>query len=209
MEPVIDIDDQIRGVALAVRHWFDVRDLEEMQREVGILPPRNPKSPFDKRLRVLGFAALPPQVVRLKADSPMVTIHYMQDVYDDGRLRADPWRWWFAWVAVELIARLGPDRDGSKIRRFVREDPSLESVRSHAARWLAANPLRLSLVQERLSNLVERAEDAADSPGRTIGERVLRSVQHLDLTLVDCMAEEAARIGAALTLRLDERARRS
>src|SRR3546814_7760083 len=75
------------------------------------------------------FSALPPQVVRLKSDAPMSTLHYMQDVYDDGTFRADPWRWWFAWVAIELIARRGPDRDGSRIRRFVLEDPSLETVR--------------------------------------------------------------------------------
>jgi len=194
---------------MAVRHWFDVRDLESLQRDVGILPPRNRKAPYDKHLRVLTVTALPPQIVRLKPDAPMVTLHYMQDVYDDGTLRADAWRWWFAWVAVELIARLGPDRDGSRTRRFVSEDPSIDSVRIAAPRWLAANPLRLRIVEQRLGELVDRASDPTSSPGRTIQERVHGSLSgHLSRTLVDAMATEAAGIAVAITLRLDERAGR-
>ncbi|HEY9564110.1 MAG TPA: hypothetical protein VIR30_10110, partial [Nocardioides sp.] len=146
-----DLDDQIRGVAMALRHWFDVEDLEALQRRAGILPAGRRSIPHDKHMRVLTVSALPPQVVRLKSDAPMSTLHYMQDVYDDGTFRADPWRWWFAWVAIELIARRGPDRDGSRIRRFVLEDPSLETVRVFAPRWLAANPLRLRLIEQRLS----------------------------------------------------------
>lgn len=209
LERDLDLDDQIRGVAMAVRHWFDVRDLESLQREAGILPPTRPKTPYDKHLRVLTVTALPPQIVRLKSDAPMVTLHYMQDVYDDGTFRADPWRWWFAWVAVELIARLGPDRDGARARRFVSEDPSLDSVRGSAPRWLAANPLRLRLVEQRLGELVDRASDPASSPGRTIEERIRGNLSgYLARTLVDGMAAEAAGIAVAITLRLDERARR-
>jgi len=209
MERDLDLDDQIRGVAMALRHWFDVRDLEAMQREVGILSTPGRKQPPDKHLRVLTVTALPPQIVRLKPDAPMVTLHYMQDIYDDGVLRADPWRWWFAWVAIELIARLGPDRDGSRTRRFVTEDPSVETVRTHAPRWLAANPLRLQLVERRLGELVDRSTEDSASPGRTIEERVRRSLTgHLARTLVDAMAGEAAAIAVSLTLRLDERARR-
>lgn len=194
---------------MAVRHWFDVRDLETTQREVGILPKAGSKAPHDKHLRVLTLTALPPQLVRLKSDSPMVTLHYMQDIYDDGMLRADPWRWWFAWVAVELIARMGPDRDGSRTRRFLAEDPSIESVRTHAPRWLAANPLRLQLVERRLAELVDRASDESSSPGRTIQERLHHGLAgHLARTLVDAMAGEAGSIAASITLRLDERARR-
>src|SRR3546814_2220532 len=102
----------------------------------------------------------------------MWTRHYMQDVYDDATFRADPGGWWFAWVAIELIARRGPDRDGSRIRRFVLEDPSLETVRVFAPRWLAANPLRLRLIEPRLSELVDRASDASTAPGRSNEERI-------------------------------------
>ncbi len=194
---------------MAVRHWLDVRDLESLQRESGILPPRDRKAPHDKHLRVLTVTALPPQIVRIKPDAPMVTLHYMQDVYDDGTLRADPWRWWFAWVAIELISRRGPDRDGSRTRRCVAEDPSIASVRTAAPRWLAANPLRLQFVEQRLAELLDRAADPSSSPGRTIEERIRGLLSgHLALTLVDAMAGEAARIAAAITLRLDERARR-
>lgn len=209
MERDLDLDDQIRGVAMAVRHWFDVQDLDALQRRLGILPSGDRAIPYDKHLRVLTVTALPPQVVRLKSDSPMVTLHYMQDVYDDGTLRADPWRWWFAWVAVELIARRGPDRDGSRTRRFVIEDPSLETVRTYAPRWLAANPLRLRLVEQRLSELVDMASDPDASPGRTIEERIRGNLGgNLPRTLVDAMATEAAGIAASITARLDERARR-
>lgn len=209
MKPDLDLDDQIRGVAMAVRHWFDVHDLEAMQRKVGILPAEGAKAPHDKHLRVLTVSALPPQIVRLKPDSPMVTLHYMQDVYDDGTLRADPWRWWFAWVAVELISRRGPDRDGSRTRRFVAEDPSIEPVRNHAPRWLAANPLRLQFIERRLDQLVDRAADPTSSPGRTVEERLHGLLGgYLSRTLVDAMADEAGSIAAAITLRLDERARR-
>lgn len=209
MERDLDLDDQIRGVAMAVRHWFDVQDLEALQRRLGILPSNDRAIPHDKHLRVLTVTALPPQVVRLKSDAPMVTLHYMQDVYDDGTLRADPWRWWFAWVAVELIARRGPDRDGSRTRRFVIDDPSLETVRTYAPRWLAANPLRLRLVEQRLAELVDMASDPDASPGRTIEERIRGNLAgHLARTLVDAMAAEAGRIAASITARLDERARR-
>ncbi|MEQ9333516.1 hypothetical protein [Thalassobaculum sp.] len=209
MERDLDLDDQIRGVAMAVRHWFDVRDLETLQRNVGILPARDRKAAYDKHLRVLTVSALPPQVVRMKADAPMVTLHYMQDVYDDGMLRADAWRWWFAWVAVELIARLGPDRDGSRTRRFVLDDPSIDSIRTAAPRWLAANPLRLQLVERRLGELVDRAADPTSSPGRTIEERVRGMLAgHLARTVVDAMAGEAGEVAAAITRRFDERARR-
>ena len=209
MERDLDLDDQIRGVAMALRHWFEVEDLEVLQRRAGILPSERRSIPYDKHLRVLTVSALPPQVVRLKPDAPMSTLHYMQDVYDDGTFRADPWRWWFAWVAVELIARRGPDRDGSRIRRFVLDDPSLETVRVFAPRWLAANPLRLRLIEQRLSELVDRAADPDAASGRTIEERIRGSLgRHLARTLVDAMGAEAAGVAAAITGRLEERARR-
>ena len=208
MNQKIHLDDQIRGVAMALRHWFEIRDIETEQKRVGILPsgPKDPK--YDRGLRPLALTALPPQLVRLKPDAPMLTLHYMQDIYDDGELRADPWRWWFAWIAIELVARVGPDRDGSRTRRFVVEDPSIETVRHNPARWLAANPPRLALVERRLTALVDAAANRADSPGRTIEERVLRTVMHLDRTLIDAMADEAGRIASSITFRLEERAMR-
>ncbi|MDF1794250.1 MAG: hypothetical protein P1U88_20220 [Thalassobaculaceae bacterium] len=196
-------------MAMALRHWFEVRDVEAEQRRLGILPTRAGDRNYDKGLRPLALTALPPQLVRLKSDAPMVTLHYMQDVYDDGELRADPWRWWFAWVAVELIARTGPDPQGRKARRFLMEDPSLEPVRLQAARWLAAAPVRLSKVQARLAELVDHALDEADSPGRTIAERVRRSIEHFDRTVVEAMAAEAGRVSAAISARLAERLSRS
>lgn len=209
MERDLDLDDQIRGVAMAVRHWFDVQDLETLQRRLGILPSGDRSSPYDKHLRVLTVTALPPQLVRLKPDAPMVTLHYMQDVYDDGTLRADPWRWWFAWVAIELIARRGPDRDGARTRRFVLEDPSIESIRTFAPRWLAANPLRLGLVERRLAALVDAASAPGAAPGSTIQERIRANLSgYLARTLVEAMADEAAGIARSITYRLDERARR-
>lgn len=206
-------DDQLRGMAMALRHWFDVRDVEVEQRRLGLLPypdgKRGEGLPYDKSLRPLAMTALPPQLVKLRPDSPMVTLHYMQDVYDDGVLRGDPWRWWFAWISVGLIARSGPDALGSRVRRFILEDPSLETVRHQAPRWLAASPTRVAILQERLLALVDHMLSEADSPGRTIAERVRGSVDHLDRTLVEAMADEAGRISAAITSRMAERTART
>lgn len=208
MEGRPELDDQVRGVAMALRHWFEVRDVEAEQKRLGILPTTTKDPAHDRGLRPLALTTLPSQLVRLKPDSPMLTLHYMQDIYDDGELRADPWRWWFAWIAVELIARGGPDPEGDRTRSFILTDPSLETVRRQAPRWLAANPARLAIVQRRLGALVDRALLEADSPGRTVAERVRRSVENLELTLVDAMVAEAAKIAASITQRLTERAAR-
>ena len=87
---------QIRGVALALRHWFEVSDTETRMRELGIRPGPDRKSsqPADKRLQAFALTALPPQIVRLKPEAPVTTLHLLQVVYDDGMIRADPWRWW-------------------------------------------------------------------------------------------------------------------
>src|SRR3546814_19153142 len=114
--------------------------------------------------------------------APPYALPRLQGVCDDGTFRADPWRGWCAWVAIELIARRGPDRDGSRIRRFVLEDPSLETVRVFAPRWLAANPLRLRLIEPRLSELVDRASDAGTAPGGSIEERTRGSPGRSDRT---------------------------
>lgn len=208
MSTDIDLDDQVRGVAMALRHWFDVRDLEAEQQRAGLLPSKNKKDNYDKSLRPLTMTCLPPQLVRLKPDAPMTTLHFMQDVYDDGFFRADPWRWWFAWITIELVSRLGPDKSGDFVRRFVIEEPSIQPVRDRVGRWLGANPLRLDLVQDRMTTLAERAATISDSPGRTILDRVVGSMRNLDQTLVEAMAEEAARLSAAINSRIAERARR-
>lgn len=215
MSERIALNDQIRGVAMALRHWFEVKDLETVQSEAGILVTEKSKKGGDEELgkrtrflRMLSFSSLPPQLVRLKPDAPMVTIHYMQDVYDDGDLRADPWRWWFAWVAVEMMARLGPDPNGKLVEEFIKTDASLETVRSHAPRWLASNPLRLLAVEHRLQELVHNIAEDNPSLGRRVEERVEVATTRLDLTLVDVMAKEAGTVSASISFRVEERAMR-
>jgi hypothetical protein len=217
-DPIIpaeeQISDQIRGVAMALRHWFVVEDLEAAQRRAGLLPEKQGKrTSHDRTLQVLAISALPPQLVRLKPDSPITTLHFMQDVYDDGVMRADPWRWWFAWIAIELISRTGPDTQGEKTSRFIREDPSLELVRATAPRWLAANPTRMLFVETRQRTLLERALDrtlAADATvgGRTLDERVMATGEYMIHGIVDAMTDEARAVAKAITMRLRERAER-
>ena len=90
------VNDQIRGMAMALRHWFEVTETDELMVAAGLRGDKadglfSRKTP-DRRFQALTITALPPQVVRLKADAPMTTLHLLQDVYDDGELRADPWR---------------------------------------------------------------------------------------------------------------------
>lgn len=211
----VELNDQIRGMAMALRHWFLVEDIETLQIRAGLLPPKTGKSPkYDKAFRVLTVSALPPQIVRLKPDSPMTTLHFMQDVYDDGIMRADPWRWWFAWIAVELIARAGPDTDGRVTEKFILEDPSVDAVRTLSPRWLAANPTRLMFLEAHYRDLLSMAMDTskrADTTGggRSLSDRVLASATHMDHSFINAMAMEARKLAAAITLRLRERAERS
>jgi hypothetical protein len=143
------VNDQIRGMAIALRHWFEVTETDELMVAAGLRGDKaaglfSRKTP-DRRFQALTITALPPQVVRLKADAPMTTLHLLQDVYDDGELRADPWRWWFAWIAIEMIARLGPDATGVRVRDFINTNESLGPIRANAARWLASNPTRVTI----------------------------------------------------------------
>ena len=218
--PLLETEnEQIRGIAMALRHWFDVQELESEQRRAGLLPSEAKARSYDRSLRVLAISALPPQLVRLKKEAPIHTLHFMQDVYDDGRFRADPWRWWFAWVAIEIIARLGPDDRGEKVGRFVREDPSLEAIRHAAPRWLAANGLRLDLVtsvlRDQLDGLTATETGSANgesdgrASGRTIDERLSAVFSHLETDLAKAMSNEAASVSASITLRLRERVKRS
>ena len=74
--------DQVRGVALALRHWFEIEDTEKRMRDLGIRPAAAHKTAVvsDKRLQAFALTALPPQIVRLKPDAPITTLHLLQFV---------------------------------------------------------------------------------------------------------------------------------
>lgn len=200
--------DQIRGVALALRHWFEVSDTDELMRELGIRPAlaaqtKKKPAPTDKRLQAFALTALPPQIVRVKSDAPVTTLHLLQDVYDDGVLRADPWRWWFAWIAIEMISRVGPDASGAKVKSFIKTDGSLETTRVTAARWLASHPTRLDLVNREIEGLIRQA--LSESGRQNDPDAILEAVRHPILAFVEAMASEAGRISSSITMRLAER----
>lgn len=201
------IDDQIRGMAMALRHWFEVTETDQLMVAAGLRRGKSDglftrKAP-DKRFQVLTITALPPQVVRRKTDAPMTTLHLLQDVYDDGELRADPWRWWFAWIAIEMIARLGPDITGARVREFIKTNESLGAIRVNAARWLASNPTRMTILEREFATLVDRVATNSGAEGEAMSiENVLRRPI---LTIIEAMSAEAGRLAAAITARLAER----
>jgi hypothetical protein len=204
MSEASTMHDQIRGMAMALRHWFEVTETEALMAEAGLRRAKSQglfvRKSADRRFEVLAVNALPPQVVRLKGDAPMTTLHLLQDIYDDGELRADPWRWWFAWISVEMIARLGPDATGAHVREFIKTDESLGHIRATAARWLASNPIRMDILEREFSALVDTVVESRGDE-LTI-ENVMR---HPVLTIVEAMAGEAGRISAAVTDRLAQR----
>jgi hypothetical protein len=198
------MNDQIRGMAMALRHWFEVTETEDLVVEAGLRGAKSQglfnRKATDRRFAVLAVNALPPQVVRLKSDSPVTTLHLLQDIYDDGELRADPWRWWFAWISIEMIARLGPDATGARVKEFIKSNESLGPVRATAARWLASNPTRMNVLERESSALVDQALGNGDD-GMTM-ESISR---HPALTIIQAMAGEAGRISAAITGRLADK----
>ena len=200
--------DQVRGVALALRHWFEIEDTEKRMRDLGIRPVAAHKTAVvsDKRLQAFALTALPPQIVSLKPDAPITTLHLLQFVYDDGVMRADPWRWWFAWISIELISRLGPDPTGRQAKDFIRTDDSLESVRHTAARWLASSDARIAFVNRDFKTLLRQAiacrETAADQ------DSLIDFLGQPLLVFIDAMAAEAGRISAAITVQIAERVER-
>lgn len=200
--------DQVRGVALALRHWFEIEDTEKRMRDLGIRPAAAHKTAVvsDKRLQAFALTALPPQIVSLKPDAPITTLHFLQFVYDDGVMRADPWRWWFAWISIELISRLGPDPTGRQVKDFIRTDDSLESVRHTAARWLASSDARIAFVNRDFKTLLRQAiayrETAADQ------DSLIDFLGQPLLVFIDAMAAEAGRISAAITVQIAERVER-
>jgi hypothetical protein len=200
--------DQVRGVALALRHWFEIEDTEKRMRDLGIRPAAAHKTAVvsDKRLQAFALTALPPQIVSLKPDAPITTLHFLQFVYDDGVMRADPWRWWFAWISIEIISRLGPDPTGRQVKDFIRTDDSLESVRHTAARWLASSDARIAFVNRDFKTLLRQAiayrETAADQ------DSLIDFLGQPLLVFIDAMAAEAGRISAAITVQIAERVER-
>jgi len=200
--------DQIRGVALALRHWFEVSDTETRMRELGIRPASDRKSshPADKRLQAFALTALPPQIVRLKPEAPVTTLHLLQVVYDDGMMRADPWRWWFAWISIEMISRLGPDPSGRQVKNFIRADDSLQSVRHTAARWLASNEARIDYVNNEFKTLLRQA--LADRETATDQDSLIDRLGQPLVVFIEAMAGEAGRISAGITAQLAERVER-
>lgn len=199
--------DQIRGVAMALRHWFDIADTEERMRELGIrLGPQHKKSPTNRRLQAFALTALPPQIVHLKPDAPVTTLHLLQTVYDDGELRADPWRWWFAWIAIEMISRVGPDPSGRLVKDFIRKDESLKHVRLTAARWLASNEVRVEQVNREFRGILKQAISEIEGPADEDG--LIQRLGQPVLVFIEAMASEAGRISAGITLQLAERVER-
>jgi hypothetical protein len=199
--------DQIRGVAMALRHWFEVADTEERMRDLGIKAgPKSKKAPRDKRLHPFALTALPPQLVHLKSDAPVTTLHLLQTVYDDGELRADPWRWWFAWISIEMISRLGPDPSGRHVKDFILKDESLKHVRQTAARWLASSEVRIEQVNRDFRTILNGALDEAGPPKDQ--ESLIQRLGQPLLVFIEAMASEAGRISAGITEQIAERVER-
>ncbi len=200
--------DQIRGVALALRHWFEITDTETRMRELGIRPDpeRKAAAPADKRLQSFALTALPPQIVRLKPEAPVTTLHFLQIVYDDGLMRADPWRWWFAWISIEMISRLGPDPSGRQVKDFIRTDDSLQSVRQTAARWLASSESRVDYVNREFTTLLRQALNDQDAPAEQ--DSLIDRLGQPIVVFIEAMAAEAGRISAGITEQLAERVER-
>ena len=132
-------------MAKTLIHWLDVAETSDLMKEVGILPRSKEKidKDYDRRAQAFAKHALPAQIVRLKPEAPMASLHIFSEIYDNGFLRADPWRWWFAWIALELIAEKGPDPTGRLIKAFLEDNEAHPLTEESTVRWLACNPLRV------------------------------------------------------------------
>ncbi|WP_193180068.1 hypothetical protein [Nisaea sediminum] len=192
---------------MALRHWFEVADTEDRMRDLGIKAGlKNKKASSDKRLHPFALTALPPQLVHLKSDAPVTTLHLLQTVYDDGELRADPWRWWFAWISIEMISRLGPDSSGRHVKDFIRKDESLKHVRQTAARWLASSEVRVEQVNRDFRAILKQALDEAGPPPDQ--ESLIQHLGQPLVVFIEAMATEAGRISAGITEQIAERVER-
>ncbi|MBM3547403.1 MAG: hypothetical protein FJX54_10640 [Alphaproteobacteria bacterium] len=143
----------------------------------------------------------------------MASLHIFSEVYDNGFLRADPWRWWFAWLSLEMISEAGPDPEGKHMRHFLRDSEAHPLTDETATRWLACNPLRVRYWNRRIERdfILAQTHHSADSANVAV-----KAEHHLALALrkpvevlKDALLEEAAEVSGALTMRLNERVRRN
>jgi hypothetical protein len=202
-------------MAKTLIHWLDIAETSDLLREVGILPKTKDRvdKSYDRRGQAFAKHALPSQIVRLKAEAPMASLHIFSEIYDNGFLRADPWRWWFAWLALELIAETGPDAKGLRIRTFLKESETHPLTDESAARWLACNPLRVRYWNRGIERDIALAQT---HHGSDSANAAVKAEHHLALALrkpievlKDALLEEASEVSQALSMRLDERVRRN
>ncbi|MBL8691735.1 MAG: hypothetical protein JNL04_21675 [Rhodospirillaceae bacterium] len=202
-------------MAKTLIHWLDVAETAELMKEVGILPRSKERidKDYDRRAQAFAKHALPAQIVRLKAEAPMASLHIFSEIYDNGFLRADPWRWWFAWIALELIAETGPDPTGRRIKDFLKDSETHPLTEESAVRWLACNPLRVRYWSREIGRdiMLAQTHHTSDSANAAV-----RAEHHLAMALKkpievlkDSLLDEAAEVSMALTMRIDERVRRN
>lgn len=207
--------EDLQAMAKTLIHWLDIAETSDLMREVGILPRSKAKidEDYDRRAQAFAKHALPAQIVRLKAEAPMASLHIFSEIYDNGFLRADPWRWWFAWISLALIGEKGPDPTGRHIKAFLHDSESHPLTEESAARWLACNPLRVRYWNRGIERDIVMAQThhAPDTANVAV-----KAEHHLALALrkpievlKDAMLEEAAEVSMALTNRIDERVRRN
>jgi hypothetical protein len=208
--------EDLQAMAKALIRELDIADTADMLREVGILPRAKDKidQDYDRRAHAFAKHALPAQIVRLKAEAPMASLHIFADIYDNGFLRADPWRWWLAWIALELIAETGADPAGKHIKQFLKDSETHPLTDESAARWLACNPLRVRYWNRRIQQDIVLAQTHHGGGTQSTASVAVAAESHLALALRkpievlrDALLEEAAEIADALTTRLEERIR--
>lgn len=207
--------EDCQALAKVLIHWLDVAETADLLKEVGILPRSKDKidKDYDRRAQAFAKHALPAQIVRLKSDAPMASLHIFSEIYDNGFLRADPWRWWFAWLALTLISETGPDPTGRRIKAFLKDSEAHPLTDESAARWLACNPLRVRYWNRSIERDIALAQ-THNQPGTA--NTAVQAEHHLALALRkpievlrDALLDEAAEVAEALTMRIDERVRRN
>lgn len=207
--------EDLQAMAKTLIHWLDIAETAELMKEVGILPRSKDKidKDYDRRAQAFAKHALPAQIVRLKSEAPMASLHIFSEIYDNGFLRADPWRWWFAWIALMLIAETGPDPTGRHIRDFLKDSETHPLTEESAVRWLACNPLRVRYWSREIGRDIMLAQTHHDPHG---ANAAVRAEHHLAMALKrpievlkDSLLDEAAEVSMALTSRIDERVRRN
>lgn len=207
--------EDVQAMAKTLIHWLDVVETADLLKEVGILPRSREKidKGYDRRAQAFAKHALPAQVVRLRPEAPMASLHIFSEIYDNGFLRADPWRWWFAWIALELIAETGPDPTGRHIRTFLKDSQTHPLTDESAARWLACNPLRVRYWSRGIERdiVLAQTHNAAHTANAAVNaERHLALALRKPIEVMkDALLEEAGEIAEALTMRIDERVRRN